>query len=82
MPAAGSDTHLYLALEQLTRCAAKYGREAPETEEAARACLFAHLTRVGPGVSDEKLQRIMLLRSQVDSYLGRINLPTPWAAPA
>ena len=45
--APAADTHLYLTLEWLSRSGKKHGSNTPATDVPARACLAAHLIRLG-----------------------------------
>ncbi|KAG2441895.1 hypothetical protein HXX76_003502 [Chlamydomonas incerta] len=71
--APGSDLHLYLTLEALSRTAEAYDREDPRVAEATKACLRAHILRYGV-VSDAVLRALLEARSRTQHYLGRITL--------
>ncbi|PNW71670.1 hypothetical protein CHLRE_16g664000v5 [Chlamydomonas reinhardtii] len=71
--APGSDLHLYLTLEALSRTAEAYDREDPRVAEATKSCLRAHILRYGV-VSDAVLRSLLEARSRTQHYLGRITL--------
>ncbi|KXZ52407.1 hypothetical protein GPECTOR_9g451 [Gonium pectorale] len=71
--APGTDPHLYLSLEALTRGAERYGRTDPRVVEATKACLHAHILRYGR-VSDGVLRKLLEARMQSVHYLGRLTI--------
>lgn len=68
--AAGSDDHLFLAMDTLLRSAESFPRDDPRVGEATKVCLRAHLLRYGR-VSDAVLQQLIRARSQTPYYLDR-----------
>ncbi len=67
---AGSDEHLFLAMDTLLRAAESHARDDPRVGEATKVCLRAHLLRYGR-VSDAVLQQLIRARSQTPYYLDR-----------
>lgn len=68
---AGSDDHLFLAMDTLLRSAESFPRDDPRVGEATKVCLRAHLLRYGR-VSDAVLQQLIRARSQTPYYLDRL----------
>ncbi|GLC45330.1 hypothetical protein PLESTB_000310500 [Pleodorina starrii] len=71
--AAGSDLHLFLTLEALSRSAEAFPRDDPRVVEATKTCLHAHILRYGR-TSDDVLKQLVQARIAHPHYLGRISL--------
>ncbi|GIL88422.1 hypothetical protein Vretimale_14985 [Volvox reticuliferus] len=71
--APGTDLHLYLTLETLSRSAEAYPRDDPRVADATKACLRAHILRYGR-TSDAVLRELLQARSNHPHYLGRVSL--------
>ncbi|GIL64207.1 hypothetical protein Vafri_18177, partial [Volvox africanus] len=74
--APGTDLHLYLTLETLSRSAEAYPRDDPRVADATKACLRAHILRYGR-TSDAVLRELLQARSNHPHYLGRVSLLPP-----
>ncbi|EFJ48154.1 hypothetical protein VOLCADRAFT_104846 [Volvox carteri f. nagariensis] len=70
--ASGTDLHLYLTLEALSRSAESFPRDDPRVAEATRICLRAHILRYGR-TSDTVLRELLQARSTYPHYLGRVD---------
>ncbi|KAG2488075.1 hypothetical protein HYH03_013378 [Edaphochlamys debaryana] len=73
--APGSDTHLFLVLEAMSRAAETLAKDDPRMADLAKDCLRAHIVRYGR-VSDAVLRELLQARSAVPHYLGTITLGT------
>ncbi|GLI66882.1 hypothetical protein VaNZ11_010880, partial [Volvox africanus] len=74
--APGTDLHLYLTLETLSRSAEAYPRDDPRVADATKTCLRAHILRYGR-TSDAVLRELLQARSNHPHYLGRVSLLPP-----